>query len=367
MQIVIEREKLLTPLSLVAGVVERRQTLPILSYLLLRADGQGIHMTGTDLEVELLAAAAGRVDQPGEVTVPARKFLDICRALPENATITVARQEERVVVRSGRSRFTLVTLPASDFPTVGVDSFTSLLTIPAGTLRQVFESTAFCMAQQDVRYYLNGLYLELSETQLRAVATDGHRMAICDEASTGGPQNPLQCIVPRKAVQEILRLLPSDEESVVTIRIDSNHLRLEVIDLVMTAKLIDGKFPDYTKVIPTAQSKLVMLSQQELRNGLSRVAILANEKYRGVRLNLESGKLAMTAHNPEQEEAVEEVEVRYSGESLEIGFNVNYLLEAAGAIRESEIQLGLSDASSSCTLKAPAQPNTQYIVMPMRL
>jgi DNA polymerase III subunit beta len=366
MHIVVEREKLLTPVSLVAGVVERGQTLPILSYLLLRAGEDGVHMTGTDLEVELLAAAEGRIDAAGEVTIPARKFLDICRALPEAASITVMRQEGRVIVRSGKSRFTLATLPPADFPIVEASAFASLLVMPAKALRRVLESTAFCMAQQDVRYYLNGLYLEVGEKQVRAVATDGHRMAITDELIEHGPSKPVHCIVPRKAVHEILRLLPNDDEPV-AVKVDVNHLRVEVPGLVMTAKLIDGKFPDYMKVIPSTQSKVVVLNQRELRESLSRVAILANEKYRGVRLNLESGKLAITAHNPEQEEAIEEVDARYDGEALEIGFNVNYLLEATGAVHDVEIQLGLSDASSSCTLKAPGQPNTQYIVMPMRL
>jgi DNA polymerase III subunit beta len=366
MQIILEREKLLVPVGLVAGVVERRQTLPILSYLLLRADEKGVRLTGTDLEVELLATTEGRVDTGGEVTIPARKFLDICRALPEAAVITLTKQDGRVVLKSGRSRFTLATLAPSDFPTVEANTLTPLLTMPAQGLKRVLECTAFCMAQQDVRYYLNGLYLEVSEKQLRVVATDGHRMAITDEIIERGPSKPVHCIVPRKAIQEILRLLPSSNDLVAT-KIDVNHLQVEVSGLVMTSKLIDGKFPDYTKVIPTTQNKIVVLKQREFRECLSRVAILANEKYRGVRLNLERGKLAITAHNPEQEEAVEEVETAYAGEALEIGFNVNYLLEATGAIHSPEVQLGLSDASSSCTLKAPDRPETQYIVMPMRL
>ena len=366
MRIEIDRENLLIPVSVVAGVVERRQTLPILAYLLLRASETGISMIGTDLEVEVVAIANGEVVDRGDVTVPARKLLEICRALPEGVRITVASQGNKIAVKAGKSRFSLATLPADDFPKVETLDFVSVLTIPALELKRVLDSTAFCMAQQDVRYYLNGLYLEVENHQIRAVATDGHRMAIMELQGELSALKPAQIIVPRKAIHEIARLLPSDETPV-TIAVDTNHLRLQVAGLVVTSKLIDGKFPDYRKVIPAVQTKSVILNQIQFRDALSRVAILANEKYRGVRLNLQSGKLSVTAHNPEQEEAIEEIETSYSGEPLEIGFNVNYLVEAAGAIDSPEIVLGLSDANSSCTLRSSVETGAQYIVMPMRL
>ena len=366
MHIDVEREKLLTPVSLVAGVVERRQTLPILGYVLLQAADGSITMVGTDLEVEMVATVGGKVRESGEATVPARKLLDICRALPERAELTLTKQGTKVILKAGRSRFTLSSLAPADFPKVEVETFPYTLDIPAVKLKYVLESTAFCMALQDVRYYLNGLYLELEDRHLRAVATDGHRMAVTEITHEHHAHSGTQLILPRKAVQEILRLLPNDETPV-SLLVGQNHLRLTINGLTVTSKLIDGKFPDYRKVIPTAQTKTVLLDRGLFREALNRAAILANEKYRGVRLNLQAGKLAITAHNPEQEEAVEELEIDYRGEPLEIGFNVNYLADAANAVDSSELHLGLSDASSSCTLKSPSDSATQYIVMPMRL
>lgn len=366
MQIQLEREQLLKPVNAVAGVVERRQTLPILSYLLVRAADGKVSFTGTDLEVEMVMTVEGHVEKPGEATVPARKLFDICRALPEGVTVSLAKQGEKVVLKAGKSRFTLSTLPSADFPRVEPGSFKEAVVISSQQLKRLFERTAFCMAQQDVRYYLNGLYLESEGKHLRAVATDGHRMAVADTECQSQTTEALQVIIPRKAVQEMGRFL-SDTEDSIRLEISSNHLRLAVGDAMFTSKLIDGKFPDYTKVIPNNQSKLVRLDRQAFREALSRVAILANEKYRGIRLNLEEGCLKVSAHNPEQEEAVDELETSYSGEPLEIGFNVNYLVEASGAIESAEIILGLNDPNSSCTLRAPDGGSAQYIVMPMRL
>jgi len=365
MQIEFEREKVLKPLTMVAGVVERRQTLPILSYMLLRADEDGVSLTGTDLEVEMVCRVPGIIEKTGEVTLPARKLFDICRALPEGSKITLSRQGEKVVVKAGRSRFTLSSLPAADFPKIETGSFREAVVLPSSQLKRILERTAFCMAQQDVRYYLNGLYLESEGTRLRAVATDGHRMAIADtECERVG--EALQVIVPRKAVLEVSRLL-GDAADPIRLEISANHIRLALADATFTSKLIDGKFPDYTRVIPVQQSKQVQLDRQAFREAMGRVAILANEKYRGIRLNLEGGKLLLSAHNPEQEEAVEEVETGYQGDGLEIGFNVTYLLEATAAIDANEVVLGLNDPNSSCTLRAPGQTDAQYIIMPMRL
>lgn len=366
MQIQLAREELLKPVTIVAGVVERRQTLPILSYLLISANDGHVTITGTDLEAEIVTSATCEVIKPGDVTVPARKVFDICRALPEGINITLSKQSDKVLLQAGRSRFSLSTLPTTDFPKVEAGGFEQVLTIEKTILKKAIENTAFCMAQQDVRYYLNGLYLQIDGRKLKAVATDGHRMALTDVESTSGEIKALQVIVPRKGVQEISRLLGDDENSV-RLEFGANHARLIIGQLVFTTKLIDGKFPDYTKVIPSNQTKLVQLNRRDFREALSRVAILANEKYRGIRLNLESGKLHITAHNPEQEEAVEEVETSYSGNSLEIGFNVNYLIEAVSALATDDVVLGLSDSNSSCTIQAKNDVTTQYIIMPMRL
>lgn len=366
MKILVEREKLLIPVSLVAGVVERRQTLPILAYLLIRAGDNKMTMVGTDLEVEMVATVEGRVREAGDVTVPARKLLDICRALPEGAEIELAKQGAKVSLKAGKSRFTLTSLVSTDFPKVETETFDNALQVSAQLLKRVLEATSFCMALQDVRYYLNGVYIELENRCLRAVATDGHRMAVSEVLLEQELPTTTHFIVPRKAVQEILRLLPNDETTV-KLMVAQNHVRLTVNGLTVTSKLIDGKFPDYRKVIPTAQTKVLVLEREIFREALNRTAILANEKYRGVRLNLEPGKLSITAHNPDQEEAVEELGVDYSGEPLEIGFNVTYLADATSAIGSPEIRFGLSDASSSCTLQSPSDSSTEYIVMPMRL
>ncbi|BAU46585.1 DNA polymerase III subunit beta [Sulfurifustis variabilis] len=366
MQIELAREDLLKPMGVVAGVVERRQTLPILSYVLLRSAGQDLTLTGTDLEVEVVAHVPARIKGEVALTLPARKLFDICRALPEGTDITIAKQGEKVVTKAGKSRFTLLTLPATDFPAVEAGSFEQALTLSQDEAKRLLDRTAFCMAQQDVRYYLNGLYLEMGGKRIRAVATDGHRMAMSDlalEKEAGGER---QVIVPRKGIQELSRLLSYTEDEV-KIEIGASHLRARCADVTFTSKLIDGKFPDYTKVIPSSQTKSATIPRDAFREALGRVAILANEKYRGVRLAFQPGRLAMSAHNPEQEEAVEELEVEFRGEALEIGFNVTYLMEAVGAINASEVVIGGNDSNSSCVLHAPGDEATRYIIMPMRL
>ena len=365
MQITIPRDELLKPVGLVAGVVERRQTLPILSFIKVhQADGK-LTLTGTDLEIEMSAEVAVGNGE-AEFTVPARKLFDICRALPDGSNITLSLQGEKILLRAGKSRFTLQTLGAKDFPAIAADTWELALTVKQSALKALFERTQFCMAQQDVRYYLNGLCLDLGPTQTRAVATDGHRMAISEMAS-GGIPNARQIIVPRKGIHEMARLL-SDSDTTVDVQIAPNHLRLRTDGgVVFTTKLIDGRFPDYTKVVPASLSKTVGLERVAFREALGRVAILSNEKYRGVRLNLSSETLRVSAHNPEQEEAVEEVEANYRGDDLEIGFNVNYLIEAVNAVSSDTIQLGLNDANSSCVIWSPADVATRYIIMPMRL
>lgn len=364
MQITVSRDEILKPVSLVAGVVERRQTLPILSFIKVRQAEGRLRFTGTDLEIEISAEVpTGSGD--AEFTVPARKLFDICRALPDGSDITLSKQGEKILLRAGKSRFTLLTLPTSDFPSIDTVSWEPALTLPQGELKGLLERAQFCMAQQDVRYYLNGLCLEFGPGRIRGIATDGHRMALSESHITT-IKLERQIIVPRKGVMEAGRLLEDGEEHV-EVRLTPNHMRLQTPGgIVFTTKLIDGRFPDYTKVVPTHQNKIIELDRIAFREALGRVAILSNEKYRGVRLNLQDGKLSVSAHNPEQEEATEELDVDYRGEGLEIGFNVNYLIEAVNALGTNRINLGLNDANSSCVLWVESS-TARYIIMPMRL
>ena len=360
-----EREELLKPLQAVIGVVERRQTMPILANVLLSArDGQ-ISITATDLEVELVASGPLDVDTAGEVTVPGRKLLDICRALPDGAKISLSQSGDKVQVRSGRSKFVLATLPAAEFPAIDDINPDSNLDVDQGTLGRLLERTHFAMAQQDVRYYLNGLLVETGDGVLRAVATDGHRLAL-SQSETGGSGAPAkQVIVPRKGVLELQRLLGDEGE--VRLALSNNHIRIELDGIRFTSKLIDGRFPEYDRVIPKDPGNELTADREVLKGALQRTAILSNEKYRGIRLMLKDGGLKLQAHNPEQEEAEEEVEVDYTGEDMEIGFNVNYLVDALNAVGGDEVTLGFVDSNSSCLLREPGNDDCQYVVMPMRL
>lgn len=367
MKFAVSREALLKPLNLVAGVVERRQTLPILSNVLLVLDGEWLSLTGTDLEVELV----GRVHletagDNGEITVPARKLVDICRSLPEGSTIQFTAEDGKLLVRSGRSRFTLATLPARDFPNVEDSIGTHKISLRQGELRQLIEKTAFAMAQQDVRYYLNGMLWEIQPSMLRVVATDGHRLAMCGLGGEYSVDEAKQVILPRKGVLELSRLL-QDEEADVAVVIGNNHIRATTQDFTFTSKLVDGKFPDYERVLPKGADKVVLGSREDLRQAFARTAILSNEKYRGVRLNFQEGSLQIVANNPEQEEAEEEVSVEYGGEPVEIGFNVSYLLDVLGVLNTEQVKISLSDPNSSALLEEPESGDAVYVVMPMRL
>ncbi len=366
MEISISRDDLIKPLGQAAGVVERRQTLPILAYVLVRQQKGQLTLTGTDLEVEVTVGIKVDNGTDGEMTVPARKLLDICRGLPADSAIKINLKGEKAVVRSGKSRFTLITMPTGDFPAIEASEWGETFEVSQKALKSLLDTTQFCMAHQDVRYYLNGLLIELDGKTLRAVATDGHRMAMSeiDLAESGGANR--QIIVPRKGVLELTRFLEDSDEPT-KISLGTNHIRVQLPGLTFTSKLVDGRFPDYNKVIPANQGKELLIDRQSFRDALSRAAILSNEKYRGVRLTLSDGKLTITAHNPEQEEAEEELAVDYSGDEMEIGFNVNYMIEAAGALDTEQVKLGLNDPNSSCTLVTPDSSGALYVIMPMRL
>ncbi len=365
MKLSAARETLLKPLQAVIGVVERRQTMPILANVLLVAKNGQLSITATDLEVELVATANVEIDNGGEVTVPGRKLLDICRALPEGAKISINQTGEKLLVRSGRSRFSLTTLPAAEFPTVDDIDATQSIDVPQSTLIRLLDKTHFSMAQQDVRYYLNGLLLETGDKYLRAVATDGHRLALCQQELSGPKLKQQQVIVPRKGVLELQRLL--DGEGAVTLQLGSNHVRIQLDTIRFTSKLIDGRFPEYERVIPQDTSNKLSADRASLKGALQRTAILSNEKYRGIRLLIRDSGVTIQAHNPEQEEAEEELEVEYSGEDIEIGFNVNYLLDALNAIEADKVTVSVQDSNSSCLLREPDSDDCRFVVMPMRL
>jgi DNA polymerase-3 subunit beta len=366
MNFTASRESLLKPLQAVIGVVERRQTMPILANVLLAVHDDKISVTATDLEVELVAVAElNEVGAPGDITVPARKLLDICRALPDEASIKLQLDGDRLVLKSGRSRFVLSTLPAADFPVVDDIDANREIRLGQEDLRRLLEKTQFSMAQQDVRYYLNGLLLETGNGFVRAVATDGHRLALCEVKLPEQGDSALQVIIPRKGVLELHRLLGEGDD--VELSIGSNHIRATVGDIRFTSKLIDGRFPDYDRVIPIPDGNILKASREYLRSALQRAAILSNEKYRGIRLGVAKDTLQLQANNPDQEEAQDELEVEYDGEELEIGFNVNYLLDALAAVEAEEVEVGFVDTNSSCIIHGPESENARFVVMPMRL
>lgn len=366
MELKIERELLLKPLQQVIGVVERRQTLPILGNVLLKTTDNELSITATDLEIEMVSRIALQNSDMGETTLPARKFIDICKALPTDAELTIKLEGDRAVLRSGKSRFVLSTLPASEFPNIDAFEFNVEFEIPQQQLKRLIDKTHFAMAQQDVRYYLNGLLFEISEAMIRVVATDGHRLALSDAEVETGVSEVQQVIVPRKAVMELGRLL-ENSEAPVTVQLGSNHMRLVTGELSFITKLIDGRFPDYQRVVPQGGDKIVIADRHVIHQALSRASILSNEKYRSVRFTLSSGSLQVMANNPEQEEAEEEIAVDYDGPGLEIGFNASYLLEALSVIDSDQVQLELTDQNSCCLVRSPASEASRYVVMPMRL
>lgn len=368
MKFIVSREALLTPLQLVAGVVERRQTLPVLANVLLVLDQETLSLTGTDLEVEIIARLplVTAAEDIGEITIPAKKLVDICRSLPDGVDIEFTLKEEKITVKSGRSRFTLATLPANDFPSTEKSEGDLQFSCSQFLIKRLIDRTSFAMAQQDVRYYLNGMLWEVEANSLRCVATDGHRLAMCVRELDIDVPVKTQAILPRKGVIELSRLL-SDEESQVSLTLGTHHIRVETPDYTFTSKLVDGKFPDYERVLPKGGHNIVLGNRMDLKQAFARTAILSNEKYRGVRLNFNEGLLNIVANNPEQEEAEEQVVIDYQGDEIEIGFNVSYLQDVANVLGTENIKITLSDANSSALLEEPEEGDSAYVVMPMRL
>ncbi len=366
MQFTINREALLRPLQLVSGALGGRPTLPILGNVLLNVSEGLLSLTGTDLEVELIGQVALEGDfEIGRTTVPAKKFLDICRGLPDGAQLQVSYDSDRILIKSGRSRFSLSTLPATEFPNIEDWESEIEFELLQGALKKLIDNTQFSMASQDVRYYLNGMLFETDGTTLRTVATDGHRLAVAScEHESSLPQQ--QVIVPRKGVLELVRLLDNEEEKV-TIQIGSNNVRSVTSGFVFTCKLVDGRFPDYRRVLPKHADKVLISGRDELKQAFSRAAILSNEKFRGVRLNMNQGLLKITANNPEQEEAEELLDVSFGYDELEISFNVSYVLDVLNTLKCENVKISLSDANSSALIEDNNSDKALYVVMPMRL
>jgi len=368
MKITTTKDQLLPALLQAGSIVERRQTLPILANILVNVNHGIMTLVATDLELEVKTRVKVDADEEIDFTVPARKITDICKALDEDSMITLDISGDKVVLRSGRGRYSLSTLPAADYPNMEISVATQQLTIPQYKLKQLLEKTAFAMAQQDVRYYLNGMLFEGRPGLLRTVATDGHRLALCETSIDKDSELDLQAIVPRKAVIELNRLLDSGKDAPpVELQFSTSFMKVEFPNGSFATKLIDGRYPDYAKVIPTANTQDLLAERDQLKQALTRTAILSNEKFRGVRFKTKPGLLNLMAHNPEHEEAEEELEVDYNGEEMTVGFNVSYLLDVLGVLDDERIRMGLIDPSSSCIITSENTDSAKYVVMPMRI
>ena len=362
----IKRSDLLPCLQCVSGNIDRRQTLPILSNLLLDIKPNSFSVTTTDMEVELVVEVKVKLGESTRLTLPARKLLDICRSLPDDSELEFNIKDEKAYIKSGKSKFTLATLPAQEYPVTDINEETIDFNLSYDKLIGLLENTQFAMAQQDVRYYLNGLMLEISSGNLKAVATDGHRLAFDETDVETSSNEDRQIIIPRKGVTELIRLLQSSQNEA-NIRVSKNHIQVTSGKLSFTSKLIDGKFPDYQRVIPELSETIVIADREELKNSLARVSILSNEKYRGVKKIFSNDSLRVLAHNPEKEEAEEEVNIVYQGDEMEIGFNVSYLIDALTAIDNKKVKLSILNPNSSCLIISEKKSSSQYVVMPMKI
>jgi DNA polymerase III subunit beta len=362
----VSRDALLKPLQAVSGIVERRQTLPILANVLLEQKNGHLFVTATDLEMQITANSELASKQDQAVTVGARKFQDLLRALPEGSALNVDTAAGKMTVRAGRSRFNLQTLPASDYPRIGlVQEQLQTISLPQRDFRGLLKLAEFAMAQQDIRYYLNGMLLVIDKGSLQAVATDGHRLSYAS-ITVPGNYSRQEVILPRKTVLELGKLL-EDSDAQVTIDVLANQVRFRFSNIELVSKVVDGKFPDYNRVIPSGHPKQIELQRAELLQALQRAAILSNEKFRGVRLVLGTDQLKIICTNSEQEEAEEEIEIAYKGDALDIGFNITYLLDVLHNLSAERVVVALGDANSSALITMPDRSDYKYVVMPMRI
>lgn len=371
MKLTLSRQALLEPLQRVSGVVEKRQTLPILSNILLDAStGMSLSVTGTDLEVELAATIdlEEAAIEKGKITVPGRKLVDICRNLPEDANIKLSVNDKgKLIINSGNSRFSLSTLPSNDFPLIKKDTGSTEFVMSQKDLLYLLSRSHIAMAQQDVRTYLNGMLLEIKDNKIRTVATDGHRLALNTIPSPRTDNASIKVIMPRKGILELMRLL-SDSDDDVTVSINSNHITVEGNGFGFTSKLVEGNFPDYTRVIPRGGDKIISAEKDDLKQSLIRASILSNEKFRGIRFQLRPDMLRVLANNPEQEQAEEDIHISYQQEDLDVGFNVSYLLDILNTIDSNRVRLTFANAETSVLIEeSGGDGNSLFVVMPMRL
>lgn len=366
MKFIINREEILLPLQQIVSVIEKRQTMPILSNVLMVIEGDQLTLTGTDLEIQIIAKINIATAEPGSITVPARKFLDICRLLPNGAEIKFELQDDKVKIASSRSRFSLSCLPADNYPEFAESELENHLFINAGKFKKALDKTVFCMANQDVRYYLNGLLLNVSNSKLKLVASDGHRLSIYEDNLDQPTGFESRIILPRKGVLELSRLL-DDPEAELKVEFSSNNIRIFIKNLIFSAKLVDSKYPDFGKVFQQEFFNQIHIQKQLLKEALTRVAILANEKFKGVTFDISSGSLKMSTHNPEHDEAEEELVIEYTGEPLTIAFNAQYLLDAVSNLDSELAVLTIASNASSCFIDEPGDCGYKFIVMPMRL
>lgn len=367
MKVTIQRAALLKPLQMISGVVERRQTIPILSNVLMVIKDHRLFLTGTDLEIEMIGSAElVDVSEPSAITVSARKLFDICRALSDNALIQLTLEGDHLIVQSDKSRFMLATLPAGEFPNIEESPFYAQFSMCQSKLKKLLSKTHFAMGQQDVRHYLNGALFDVNNGVVKCVATDGHRLAYSsiDNVDVGDAKSRI--ILPRKSVLELIRLLNNEEEDL-TVCIGDNHFRVIASEFTLTSKLINAQYPDYDKLIPRTISSTAIASREALKQALSRAAILSNEKFRGIRVNLDQDSLRVMANNPEQEEAEELVQLEYQGNNIEMGFNVAYLLDVVSTIASDMVKWSFSDPNGGVLIESAEKDDSLYVVMPMRL
>jgi len=366
MNFIINREQLLSPLQQIVSVIEKRQTMPILSNVLVVVNEDDLVLTGTDLEIQLIAKINLDTSEPGQITVPARKFLDIIRLLPNESEIKIELKEDKVKVTSGRSRFSLTTLAADNYPEFSESELENQFLINAGQFKKALDKTVFCMANQDIRYYLNGLLLHISNSKLKLVASDGHRLSIYEDNIGTATGYESRIILPRKGVLELSRLL-DDEEAELNIQFSNSNIRIYIKDLTFSAKLVDSKYPDFSKVFDQPFFNQIHIQRQLLKDALTRVSILANEKFKGITFDISDNLLRLNSHNPEHDEANEELIIEYQGEPLSIAFNSQYVLDAVSNLDSELAVLTIASNASSCFIEEPEQQLYKFIVMPMRL
>ena len=366
MNIKIDRELLINPLGNVSGIVEKRHALPILSNLLLENQQGNLKFTATDLEMQISTHIKTKLSEDFQITISARKLFDITRALPEKSNIDIQIEETKVTVKAKKSRFNLQTLPAKDYPVMKKDENEATeLELSQKIFKQLLKQVDFAMAQQDIRYYLNGLLIEIKEKNINIVGTDGHRLSFTSTALKE-PSKNIQVIIPRKTIVELVKLL-SDTDDPINISFTNNQVNFKFNDIDLITKVIDGKFPDYSRVIPEGHTNIFNIDRELLLDAMLRASILSNDKYRGIRMVVEENNLKLVSNNSEHEEAEEELEIVYKGEKIDIGFNVTYLIDVLTNIQSSQLSIAFSDSSSSCLVTIPKNKEYKYVVMPMRI